>query len=961
MYDDTDEPLDEPYDEVSDDIITSDVIDAIVERHDSDMDDARVWMGMAKATYGGRFWEWVHEQGKGSTDRRYRLFEDQYEINLIKKGVNVYHSSLFPKRMKGVVDRLATSTGDPEKAQTLLNSWMFTEDMRARIDTAIRQALLYPGVGLKVSYDPRSGEGHKSLSPHERVYARVFPWYELVLDTFAMDTSEARFYGHITYKSRREVSELYDIPYSDLRGAREHSFLDEDSAYDSRYGGGGRGGDELQGDYVRVLELCNLVDTLKGNNYPGRFEVHLIDQGEHSLEPVYVGEMPLWRPDGRPVQHIVPLIFEHEAEYPLQGIAPCRSWLHQQAEVNAYRSQMASESRKNKTVYLYDRNLGADVIQRIASARTMEGIAIDPDNVVGGDLSRAVVAIAQPPISVNVREHAAKAEQDLLSSFNFSPSAIGITQNVTAQEIRYQRDYTDSEFGRYAAARDRMLSTFAYLALRAFVAAMLDDGDMESDDDGAEEDADLEAADLAEDADAAFFDDETGASLREEGGEEDPRLVDEDLDDLADDDDDEGEEGDDDNTEQDETFAEALDDGVEVDDDAAEVYAERGIETTGEETIQLLDAKRELMVIRVEDIDSEFDIGFTETGRTPASDAEIRANLAQILPMYMQLFEAIAQGGPQGVIAEAAARAYYTEYSLPETLNPDRLLAQLAESEKEAGAGQMPPGGPPGAPPAEGGAAEQAEAPPAEGGAAPNDPAVLLNELVTLHKDNPDAVPALKTLLSVLQQAPPEVAMQVGEQLARIIAMPPEAQVEGLQALAQALTGGAEGPPPPPQEAAQAEPTQAPPAEAQAPAGPPQAAAEGDAAIIQQRLQEAAPNIEQAVKLGQELLPQLQAAVGEQGAEGLARMTESIAKAIELVNAATQAPSLDEAEDMLETASDLLEAAEGLLETLARSAGPDLQAAIDQMVDAVSDAADALTDDDPADGPGMDEEDGDDV
>ena len=971
MYDDLDEDLDDiPLDDGPDDIITRDEIDAIVDRHDSDMDDARVWMGMAKATVGGRFWEWVNEQGKGSTDRKFRMFDDKYEINLIKKGVSVYHSSLFPKRMKAVVDRLATSTGEAEKAQTLLNSWLFTDDMRARIDTAIRQALLYPGVGLKVSYDPRSGEGHKALSPHERVYARVFPWYELLLDTYANDLDDARYYGHISYKSRREVSDLYDIPYHELRGDREHSFLDDDSAYhNARYGGGGDGGDGLEGDYVRVLELCNLVDTLDGNDYPGRFEVHLIDQGEHSMEAVYVGEMPLWRPDGRPVQHIVPLIFEHEAEYPLQGIAPCRSWLHQQAEVNAYRSQMASESRKNKTVFLYDKNLGSDIIQRIASARTMEGIAIDPDNVVGGDLRRAVVAIEQPPISVNVREHAAKAEQDLLSSFNFSPSAIGITQNVTAQEIRYQRDYTDSEFGRMAAARDRTLSTFAYLALRAFVAAMLDDGDMESDEEGAEEDADLETADLAEDADAALFDDETGASLREEDADEDPRLVDEDLDSLAGDDEEDPDEDPDEEDDGD-TFAEALDDGVEVDDDAAELYAERGIETTGEETIQLLDSKRELMVIRVEDIDSEFDIGFTETGRTPASDAEIRANLAQILPVYMQLFEAIAQGGPQGVIAEAAARAYYTEYSLPETLNPDRLLSQLAEQQQQP-AGMPPGGGPPGMPPG-GAPAEGApgEAPPAEGGGAPGDPAVLLNELVTLHKDNPDAVPALKTLLAALQQVPPEVAMQIGEQLARILALPPEAQVEGLQTLAQALTGDPSGAAPggappeagPPQPPAEAAPGEAPPAEQQAEAPPPQAAAEGDAAVIQRRLQEAAPSIQQAVELAQEVLPQLQAAVGEQGAEPLAQMGAAINRAVELLNAAIQAPSLDEAEDMMEDASDLLEQAEGLLEMLSQAAGPDLQPIVERMVDAVSDAADALTDDDPADGPGADEEeDGDDV
>jgi uncharacterized protein YidB (DUF937 family) len=220
---------------------------------------------------------------------------------------------------------------------------------------------------------------------------------------------------------------------------------------------------------------------------------------------------------------------------------------------------------------------------------------------------------------------------------------------------------------------------------------------------------------------------------------------------------------------------------------------------------------------------------------------------------------------------------------------------------------------------------------------------------------------ALQTLAGILQSAPPEVAAQVMEQVARIAAMPPAEQPEGLQVLVQALTEATSEAPPAETAAPPQAPAEAPPAEPQAAPPPPQAAAEGDAAIIQQRLQEAAPNIQQAVDLAKEVLPQLQAAVGEQGADALSQMGAAINKAIELLTAATQAPSLDEAEDLLEDASDLLEQAEGLLEMLARAAGPDLQPAIEQMVDAVSDAADALTDDDPADGPGMDEEDGDDV
>lgn len=944
------------------DILNPRVVKQIIARHDDDMDAARTHMGMAKAAYGGRFWEWVHEEGKDHTDRKYRLFEDRYEVNHIKRGINVYHAALFPKRMAAVVGRTATTTGDPESAKLLLNSFLFSNDMRARIDTAIRQSLLYNGCGLKVSYEPRAGVAHKALAPHERVFARVFPYYELLLDTTTKDISDSRFIGHCFFKSKYEIADLYDIPLSALNGQRERSFLDDQ--YDMQNSPASHlGGDDMEYEYVRVLELCNLVDHYvdpsgEVNSYPGRFEVHLIDQGELSMEPVYVGEMPLWRPDGRPVPHILPQIFEHEAEYPLQGIAPCKSWLHQQAELNSYRSQMAAESRKNKTIFLYDRNLGSDIIQKIANAKSMDGIAIDPDNVLGGDLRRAVVPIEQPAISVNIREHASKAEQDLLSSFNFSPSAIGITQNVTAQEIRYQRDYTDSEFGRYAAARDRTLSKLAELALRAFVAAMLDDGDMESEDDGLDLDADLEMADLSEDSDAALFDDDTGAILSPADEEIDKRLYDAELGDMearADDEDDEEEEEPEEEEPISDIMMESLQDGARVNDDTAELYAERGIETTGEETIQLLNAKGELVVITVEDIDSEFDIGFTETGRTPASDAEIRANLAQVLPLYMQLFDVVMQGGPQAVVATEAARAYYTEYSLPENLDPERLIAQLDEQSVTDQQQPTPPGAPaaPGQPPPEGQAAPAPQGQPQ--GQPQGDPNAVLEALVAQHGEDPQAVQALQVIVSALQSAPPDLLPQLTQQLMQIAGLPVENQVEGLVMLAQALSGdGAPAEPPP--EAAAAPAPAAPQAEPPAPAAaqppPPQ-----EADPVAERLADAAPDLEDAIGLAERLLPKLQQALPPDGLSLLQQFSELVNQALSALNSLQGAS--DNALAIVTEAGELLEQAEDAAETLSSMAPAEMQADLDALIEAVSDAADALIDPSPGEG-GLTEEDMDD-
>jgi len=767
---------------VHDDELTADMVSALVREHDRRMEDERASMSLVKATCGGRFWEWVYNEGKTSVGDRFKMFDDRYEVNLLMRGINAYHAALFPHRMACLVSRTAaTGEGDADKAQLALSRWMFSSRQRSRINSGVRQALMYPGVGFKVFFDPNNAAAIE-LRPQQRVGMRVVPWWELLLDHEANDPDDARFFGHLFYKPLTQVAEEYDLDPEELSGTRQEDFLSH--AFGDRRATPGdpeAGPAPSEARYVQVLELCNLVDHLEGNDYPGRFEVHIIGQGELSREPVYTGELPLWDSDGRPLPNIATMCFETEPEYPYRGIAPARSWMHQQAKLNADLSAAASMARKDKRIALWDRKLGSDVLDKIHSARDVEGIPVDTSQL-GKDLSRVFTWVTNPPVSVNIREDARMARADMLGNFNLSPSAVGITQNITAQEIRYQRDFTDSEFGRYADARDRCLAQIAKLALAAHVAAMLDPGDsagveedqdplLETSNEGPPEDA---AETLFESEDAEVEeepeDDEVEEEPEDDEVEEEEEPLDEDLSEAA----------------AEEEPEESPEDSVE--DEMAEVFE------TEQQEIVLLNARGEDVVIGVSDLDAEFDIGFNETGRTPATDAEVRANLTQVLPQYLQLWQMIEQGGAAAVVAEEAARALYNEYRLPENLDPERIRSQLADKKTPTAEPTPAAEGSPATPapePAGGGSvsAPPQQAPPQQ---APPEQAPPQMDLSTAVQQIDAALTAagredLRSALAQLTNLPPEVLVKIGPLLLQVASMPAEQIPEALTMLLQQL------------------------------------------------------------------------------------------------------------------------------------------------------------------------------
>ena len=711
-------PSSEGRDENPEEWMTRGRVDSIIRKHDRFWTDERPMMGLTAAAYETRFWEFIHsDQGKKLVSDKFRAFDNQYEVNRIKPAASTFFAQLFSRRMRAEVTDSPTTTGDYNLADLALNAWMFDAGQMARWDQGVRLAVLYPGVGFKFVVD------HGPGSPGGRVGLRVFPCWEAVLDQEVHDLADERYRGHVSWYPAKKICEKYDV---DIKGQAKGDFLRDESDPRSPPSDGTDGAKNGDDTWVRVLELCNLVDDIEvdGERYRGRFEVHLLTGDRKDREPLYMGALPLVAPNGEPTAHIYWHAFEHRAEYPLQGLAPARQWMPQQSELNAVRSQQAEKASRDKVVWLFPEFLDSDTRTKIVSAKEQEAVGYSEDvfNKVGGDARRLIVPIQAAPQSVDIAAMADRADNDLTKSLSLSPSALGVRQNVTAEEIQYQRDFTDSEFGRYAASWERALVTLARGYLMALVSAMRPPPieEDESDDDTIDPAATVAepTEDDSDEPDSPFADPEEA--------DRDPL-----------------------------TRA-APEKGKELE------TREEGDEKPKEpatSTLVLLDPKGAKVTITPEDIDSDFVIGFTDGGRTPAARAEIRTNLQQVLPTYLQLWSTAVKGGPDGVAAMAAVRAMFDNFALPQELDPDAMLR--AVDEEKAKASKQPQMPPPGGEPMERAAAE----PPPTQAAGPTPEQV--EQVLTQIEQQFANEPQVASLVARIRALPPDQKMQATAELAQ--------------------------------------------------------------------------------------------------------------------------------------------------------------------------------------------------
>jgi len=633
----------------SSDQITPQFIHEQLRAHDKKMRNNRNQWALTKACYTTNYWKHIRHRNYTGKQHQTRDNEINVEVNRLFGIITAYLSALYPRAQRAIVMPDPNGVGDSIKAELALNRFMESSRIHHRIMTALRQALLYPGSGAKVGY--YAGRGN----PLDRVWMRVIPWWEMVMDADVGDAEDERFRGHVYYRPIKEVEEEYGL--SDLAGTERDDFLRV--GYSGKDSGSGKNRsypkqDKARSDdrnFVRVLEICNLKDSYEdqenpGILYQGRLEIYVLGQGKKSHKPCYVGPLPFAETDGRPLAHIVPLIFNHEPEYPLRGMAHSDRLLPQIQELNSYRSFMAMATRKDTRQYITRKGtFNADELTDLTEGH--DGLILQLEQDYDRALGDAIVPIGNTPISANIDQYMAIVENDLDRNVNLSPSARGIVTKATAFEVQAVQQYTESEFGLHASIKDEWLSTVLKVVLRALISSMQDLGDSS----GAYEEQNVDLA-------------EVGAVSTE--GEDQEQTVD--------------------GSEQMEAAEEQQDDGEQqpyVDTDELTQFTEDR-EEVGKieaENLKLRD-RREFVEIAVDDLNADFAITFIEGGGAPMDEAVQQQNLLGLLEPYTALWSAAQKEGPEGFMARQYMKTMAEKFNLPKDLHPDELDAKLAEEQE---------------------------------------------------------------------------------------------------------------------------------------------------------------------------------------------------------------------------------------------------------------------------------------
>ena len=186
----------------------------------------------------------------------------------------------------------------------------------------------------------------------------------------------------------------------------------------------------------------------------------------------------------------------------------------------------------------------------------------------------------------------------------------------------------------------------------------------------------------------------------------------------------------------------------------------------------LLDNEGELIEIEPEEIDSDFDIGFSEAGRSPLSRIEMRNNVLQLSDRMLSLLQVSQEAkGEMSALAIEMYKSIHEQFEFPNNLSYDYIKGQTAAKVEEEPDEMMMPGQP----------GQQAQ-PQAQAQAQPQQPSP--EQLIEQIRQLPPAE-ALNVLEQVLSNDPEAVKLvQQAKQL------PPEGQKQAVDLLLEALEGG---------------------------------------------------------------------------------------------------------------------------------------------------------------------------
>lgn len=627
---------------------TPDRVHSLLTLHNTRLTKRSAVWRMLNAAYLTRFWEYIGLMPGSVRWARWNINGTEVEVNKLWRRVMTYKAALYRKtsRIECGADPIQ-GRGDAATASAVLNAIWTDERTAEQMDRAVEMAILFPGAGFKVGVD--AGRA----SPLRRVWTRVLPWWELVLDADVSDVRDERFRGHRYWAPKAEIEDKYNLV--GLKGSMRKDFLFEDNtAVDPRDREIIEAGDD--GEFVEVFEFDNLVDWVAGKtgeSYKGRQEIYILNQGDRFKSPIDTSPLAFADADGVGIPHIEYLIFNHEPSFPLRGVSPCERILPQLRETNVYRTHLAQLLRRNARKFFYKKgSLPDDSVDKLVSPNDMEFVPVEDETV---DLREIAHPIPNIPISAEFWQWMGLVSQDDETAWGQSGPATGQSseKGKTAYANQIEQFWTESEIGYHGQCLTSSVKRMAALWNRAIVHAMQSVGDATGSVADVETGVVKEPTELAPigaiSGDAAPV---AGAAAAEKDADVGPAVA---VDAAA---------------------------GLEVGD----ATSQPGKVVVHEFDVRDLDGNAHHVTVPA--LDADFEIKFVDGGRTPMADAALLQFLTTQGTQYFEWFNLVMQGGPAGVVARAWMQETASVAQLPPSLHVDTLERKAKEAMAE---GKPPP------------------------------------------------------------------------------------------------------------------------------------------------------------------------------------------------------------------------------------------------------------------------------
>ena len=399
-------------------------IKTITELHDRYWEDKEHTMFQYKCAYETDFWE---RNRLGSDMQIVIQTADAYGY------IESYIASLFARNPGVIVKSDIRGTGDPRKAQELVNDFLIGH--RAAIEDASRLALIYPNSFMK-------------MMPVDNpdIYRRMDitalnPW-DVILDRDAKRYEDMRYIGHRYFLPLHEAKAKFGN--KDYAPIARKSYFDRYNANDTV----DYAGTNEMFLYIEVIEFYDLVNDLI------MFYTPQWGQGEKFLDKEMI---PFRDHLGKPVIPIIPFYFNRKPDNPIDGYSAMKRIYDQIYETNLIRTFQANGVRKASRQYIVKRGtFDEESMAQVTSG--IDGLFIEVDD---DDLAGAIRTMPQNPTPPELQVYYDQVQRDKDKGSIMAPFTRGEATRSSATEIAALAAYTSSEVGRLARERDATIELVA--------------------------------------------------------------------------------------------------------------------------------------------------------------------------------------------------------------------------------------------------------------------------------------------------------------------------------------------------------------------------------------------------------------------------------------------------------------------------------------------------------------------